>query len=92
MHKPAATRTLPYWRTEGNIGLTSTIESRHKAERENTEPPRVLHTPASLHPLKEPSQRRDKCGLRQEYQTAINKAGREGIFPRKHKEMKSRER
>lgn len=30
MHKQATTRTLPYWMTEGNMALTSTIESQHK--------------------------------------------------------------
>lgn len=38
------------------------------------------------------ARRRDNHGLNQEQQTAVNKAGMEGIFPRKHKEMKSRER
>lgn len=71
------------------MALSSTTESQQKEK--TLETPTVLHTAVQLHPLKKPGQKIDKWGLRQEYPTAINKAGWEGIFPRKHKEMKSKE-
>lgn len=34
MHKQAP-RTLPYWRTKGNMGFTSIIDSQHKEKTQN---------------------------------------------------------